>query len=181
MARFCYVRYCTLSEVLTTGGVKQMGRTVDHKMVAVQGSPCATTPLILIPGILIQRMFCTEMHTVKYDTQWTWLLELMAFKINTNGTVNQKLPHNCGCTARHLISPLNNSWTKRNRWVVCGGRILPPPASFRERVVLVTMRSDMFPRREKHASWMYTVGEKLIIHGEVFARTIHTSPSFQRI
>jgi hypothetical protein len=49
MTRFHYVRYCTLSEVRDywrnkAGG----GRTVGQKVVAVHGSPCASTPLILI-------------------------------------------------------------------------------------------------------------------------------------
>jgi hypothetical protein len=32
----------------TTAGKSRSGRTIDQKMVAVHGSPCALTPLILI-------------------------------------------------------------------------------------------------------------------------------------
>jgi hypothetical protein len=31
-----------------TGGIKQMGRIIDQKMVMVHGSPCEPTPLILL-------------------------------------------------------------------------------------------------------------------------------------
>jgi hypothetical protein len=32
----------------TTGGIKQMGETIDQKMVAVHGSSCTPTQLMLI-------------------------------------------------------------------------------------------------------------------------------------
>jgi hypothetical protein len=46
--RFRYVIYCILSEVGTAGGINQVGTPIIQKMVAVQGSPCAPTHLILI-------------------------------------------------------------------------------------------------------------------------------------
>jgi hypothetical protein len=61
MMRFLYVRYCTLYRYGTTGGIQQMGRTPYQKMVAVHGSPCAPTTLILV---LVGHVTCTwRSHT----------------------------------------------------------------------------------------------------------------------
>jgi hypothetical protein len=53
MMRFCYVTYHSLSEVWDCWRNKADGTQNVSEMVAVQGSPCATTPLMLIRPVSV--------------------------------------------------------------------------------------------------------------------------------